>query len=168
MLDILEAAPGVVAQLDRARFVIAGGEEMPGQMDHVLRTIKERGLEKWMRILGDIERGEVLRIMSVSSVFLLPSYIEGMPISIMEAFRAGVPVIATPVGAIREMIVHGESGLIIRVGSPRDITESILKTASDETLRKDLIRGGLDVFHRKFDLTRGAEKVRVIYEDMIG
>lgn len=166
MLDILDAAGDVVKELDNVRFVVAGGEEMPGQMDHALKVIQERNLQKWMRIMGDMDREDALAIMDIASVFLLPSYIEGMPISIMEAMRSSTPVVATPVGAIPEMIEHEYSGLIIRVGSPEDIKAAILRIAFDDNLRERLIQQGLETFHEKFDLDNGAQKVQIIYKEL--
>ncbi len=166
MLDILDAVGPVSRELDSVRFVVAGGEEMPGQMEHVINVIQERNLHKWMRIMGDMDREDVLAIMDIASVFLLPSYIEGMPISIMEAMRSSTPVVATPVGAIPEMIEHEDSGLIIRVGSPEDIKDAVLRIAFDDSLRDRLIQQGLETFHAKFDLKNGAQKVRMIYEEL--
>jgi glycosyltransferase involved in cell wall biosynthesis len=167
ILDIIEAAPEVAAKLDRIRFVIAGGEEVPGQMDHALELIEKKGLSRWMRILGDVEREEVLRILDLSSIFLLPSYIEGMPISIMEAMRAGVPVVATPVGAIPEMIKHEDSGLLIDKGSPDQIATALLRLAEDDELGRALSARGLEVFHSRFNLERGAKRVRMIYQELM-
>jgi glycosyltransferase involved in cell wall biosynthesis len=165
IFDILEAAPKIAALEDSVRFVVAGGEEEPGQMEEVLGIIEREKLGKWMRILGDIEREEVNLLMEICSVYLLPSYIEGMPISLMEAMRSDAAIVATPVGAIPEMIENGISGLIINVGAPDEIVDSVVRLKRDDVLRQKLVEGGRRVFRERFEISQGIAKLRAIYKE---
>ncbi len=165
IFDILEAVPKIAVLEDSVRFVVAGGEEEPGQMEEVLGIIEREKLGKWTRVLGDIEREEVNLLMEICSVFLLPSYIEGMPISVMEAMRSEAAVAATPVGAIPEMIEDGISGLIINVGAPDEIADSIVRLKRDDALRRKLIYGGTRVFRERFEMSQGISELRSIYRE---
>jgi len=62
-------------------------------------------------VIKEVQRSNIPAYLAAADVFLLPSRREGMPISILEAMRAGLPVIVTKVGAIPEMIEDGQSGL---------------------------------------------------------
>lgn len=80
-------------------------------------AVQELGLEERVSIPGEVPLDQVARYFADADVFLLPSYSEGFPLSLLEAMMAGLPIIATTVGAIPEVVTHGESGLLI---PPRD------------------------------------------------
>ena len=81
------------------------------------REVEQAGLSRQFRFMGHTD--EVARYLPVMDVFVLPSYREGFPISILEAMSAGLPVVATNIRGCRESVVHGETGLLV---PPRDAT----------------------------------------------
>jgi glycosyltransferase involved in cell wall biosynthesis len=97
-------------------------------------------------------------------MFLLPSFIEGMPISIIEAMQWGVPVIATRVAAIPDMIEDEVSGLLIHPGKPDEIASAVLRVRRDSALRQQLSQGGKKVFGERFEFSRGIERIRHLYD----
>jgi glycosyltransferase involved in cell wall biosynthesis len=96
-------------------------------------------------------------------VFLLPSHDEGMPMAILEAMQRGIPVVSTPVGAIPEVICDGVSGTLIPAGTPRQITEAILRLKSDPVLRQRVGSSGKAVFDERFEFSAGIEQIRGLY-----
>jgi glycosyltransferase involved in cell wall biosynthesis len=166
IFDLLKAIPDIVREEDCVRFVLAGADEIPGQTAAAKRLIEEENIGKWIRILGDVEREDVLKLMDAASVLLLPSYIEGMPMSILEAMRAGIPVVATPVGAIPDMIEDGESGVLIRRAAPEDITRAALRLKRDVEFRRRIAEGGRKVFTERFDIAKGVEALGSAYREL--
>jgi glycosyltransferase involved in cell wall biosynthesis len=76
--------------------------------------------------------------LSESSLVVLPSRMESIPQVIKEAFYLGIPVIATRVGGMPEIIQHGENGLLVPPNDPQQITDAINKLLADKDLREKL------------------------------
>lgn len=165
--DILKAIPQVVEQDTSVRFVLAGGEEKPGEWDQLMEIVKSRRLDSWVRFTGEVPRERIQGILAVGHVFLLPSYIEGMPIAIIEAMRGGLPVISTRVNAIPEVIENGVSGILIDPGDPRAIAEAVLTLRGNPSLRERLSRGATQAFEERFELTRAMDRLRAVYEQVL-
>ena len=164
--EILKAVPKVVTQDDSIRFVLLGAEEQPGDMACLSAIVKKENLGPWVRLRGEVERDKVPPFYGAADVFLLPSFSEGMPMTIIEAMQSGLPVIASPVSAIPDMIQHGVSGWLINPGSPEEITESVLRLKRDGALRRKLAAAGKAVFEEKFEFWRGIGEIRRLYESM--
>lgn len=88
-------------------FIVGGGPEYSKYKD----LVKKSNLEKIIKVLG--EREDVESLLKKSHIFILPSYDEGLPIAIIEAMRAGLPIVATKVGGIPEMISNEREGYLI-------------------------------------------------------
>jgi glycosyltransferase involved in cell wall biosynthesis len=78
--------------------------------------------------------------LSKAGVFVLPSYAEGLPMALLEAMAWGIPVIATPVGGIPELITHGENGLLVQPGDVPALTRALRDLAGNVELREKLGR----------------------------
>ena len=104
--------------MNSIRFVLVGSEEFPGEMVQLVEQMNENNLVPWVTFTGEVERNKTALFYSLADVYLLPSFIEGMPISIIEALRSGLPVISTRIGGIPDMIENGVSGFLIKSGGP--------------------------------------------------
>ena len=82
-------------------------------------------------LLGSVHREKVLQLFREASVFVLPSYYEGLPMAILEALAAGLPVIATPVGGIPEVVRDTYNGFLIPSGDIEALAGAIEKLVSD-------------------------------------
>ena len=119
------------------RFVVIGdGEQGPA----LQRMIAQRGLEDRVTLLGP--RLDVPRILALADLFVLPSVSEGMPIAIMEAMALGLPVVATAVGGVPELVVDGETGLLVPPRDPAALADAIRRVIDDEGDRKRLGEAG--------------------------
>ena len=95
-------------------------------------------------------------------IFVLPSVKEGFPWVILEAMTAEIPIIATKVGAIPEIINNNENGILIESRNPQQIADAITKLLNNENLRKNLVEQGKKTVIEKFNL----EKMIKAYEDL--
>lgn len=91
---------------------------------------------------------EVARLMRLSDIVCLPSYMEGRPNVVNEAMASGVPVVATRIGGIPDMVAEGETAFLFDPGDVKALRECLLKLASDECLRRRMGRAGYDFVTR--------------------
>lgn len=165
--DILDSVPKVVDRAPSARFVLVGAEEKPGEWEQLNSIIESRGLKPWVRMTGEVTRESVPGMLGLAKAFLLPSYVEGMPIAILEAMRAGLPVISTPVNAIPDVLEDGKSGIFVKPGAGDQIADAVTRLATDEDLGRRLGEGAYARFEEKFEFSRGIEKLRQIYDEVL-
>jgi glycosyltransferase involved in cell wall biosynthesis len=119
--------------LGRTRLVLAGN----GQLAQVRELVERRGLTRFVEIrewLGPVERD---RLLASADAFVLPSYAEGLPMSLLESMAWGLPVIATAVGSIPEHVHEGVQGLLVQ--QPGDVSElagAIERIVMDDAFRR--------------------------------
>lgn len=164
--EILKAVPRVVAEDDSVKFVFVGKEEKTGEMDQLTEIIETEKLHACVRMTGEIKRDAVPLHLAIADAFLLPSFVEGMPIAIIEAFRSGLPVISTRVNAIPDMIEDGVSGLLLNPGAPDEIAEAVLRLRRDDGLRRRLTKEAKRAFEEKFEVSRVIEELRTVYRNI--
>jgi glycosyltransferase involved in cell wall biosynthesis len=130
--DLLEAIEPLCEDFP-SLMLACGGE---GNQDEVVERIRQLRLENHVNLLGWISGQSKEAWLSRASFFVLPSYVEGMPMGILEAMAWGLPVISTKIGGIPDLIEHGREGLLIE---PGDIVG--LRDAMRQLLRNDEERG---------------------------
>lgn len=133
--DVIEALPAILRELPDTVFLFAGRDDSQGEIERLARA---RGVDQAIRFLGYYR--DTLRLLAAMDLFLLPSTWEGLPVSILEALHAGVPVIATRVGGIPEIIRDGQEGLLIEPRRPDQIAEAVIRLARNWALRAELSR----------------------------
>jgi glycosyltransferase involved in cell wall biosynthesis len=112
--------------------------------------LERLGLGASVRVLGD--RRDVGSLLARSDVFVLASRSEGLPLSILEAMAAGLPVVASRVGGVPELMVDGETGLLVPTGDPDLLAAAVGRLLDDATLRRRLGEAGRARVRERFDL----------------
>lgn len=98
-----------------------------------------------------------------SDIFVLPSYNEGMPMSVLEAMAYGIPVIATTVGGIPEIINNGVNGFLIHIGDIIALADKLEILLLNKDFAKQIGQAGRQTVQQKFDLNKSIEKLIKIY-----
>ena len=130
---LLAAAVDVVERLPDARFVTVGH----GPLEADIRALHARlGLGDRVLLLG--HRPDAVRVMAACDLFVLASLHEGLPVALMEALALGLPVVATNVGGIPEVVEHGCEGLLVTPGRPRDLAAAIVTLLTDSGRRQEM------------------------------
>lgn len=124
---LIDAAPSVLARFPDARFVLVGDGELRGELEARVRAL---GLADCVLFTG--ERDDVPELLASFDVFAFPSLFEGLCLAVIEAQAAGVPVVATPVGGIRETVVPGETGLLVPPRDPEALATAIVRLLEDQ------------------------------------
>jgi len=96
-----------------------------GLHQKLMRLIVDCGQEKHIFLQGEKKQEELPLLFSQADIFLLPSRVEALPVCLMEAGACALPVVATDVGSIREIVVDGETGCLVPSADPRKIAEKI-------------------------------------------
>jgi glycosyltransferase involved in cell wall biosynthesis len=131
-----------------AEMVIVGdGPEREGVEDELAR----RSLDRRVRLLG--ERGDVPELLADADVFLLASRSEGLPLSVIEAMAAGLPVVASDVGGLRELVRDGETGTLVPPGDPAALANALRPLVADRELRRRFGSAGRERAKGLFDLS---------------
>ncbi len=113
------------------------------------------------------ERSEILSFFRIADVFALASYVEGLPIALLEAMALGIPSISTDVNAIPEALKNEETGLLIEAGNSSELVRAIEKLKSDPVLRAKISVQGRRFVLENFDERVCAGKVLETYENAL-
>ena len=123
-----------------------------------------RGIEG-VELLG--ERGDVPALLARSDVFALSTLSEGMPISVLEAMAAGLPVVATAVGGIPEIVVDGETGLLVPPQDDQALAAALRRLLADRELRHRMGAAGRARAERLFDVARFRRDHLELYDRLL-
>jgi glycosyltransferase involved in cell wall biosynthesis len=118
-----------------------------------------------INFLGGIEHTKVIDILSVTDVLAITSRQESMPNVLLEAYAMGVPVVATKVGGIPEVLKHDKNGFLCPVNDIKCIANIILKLYSRPELRAEIGQRNIMVAKKKFSMERKAERLITIYNN---
>jgi glycosyltransferase involved in cell wall biosynthesis len=125
----------------------------------------ELGISDRVDFLGD--RDDVASLLGSSDVFVLATNFEMLPISILEAMRAGLPVIASRVGGISEVVIDGETGLLVPRNSVSALAQALTRVIEDFELRVTLGRAARRRFSEEFLFARQAERMHSLYMEVL-
>jgi len=139
--------------------VIGGGEEYSN-----LKTfINRNNLRQRVFLTGFVDNPG--RLLKGFDLFLLPSRKEGLPYVLLEAGRAELPVIATKVGGVADLIDEGKSGLLVPPADPQSIRRAVERYFTDETLRKTCAKGLKKKVKNNFSLQLMLERTSALYDE---
>lgn len=155
-LMLVEAFADAIDEGVDAELVLAGDGDMRGPIETM---IAQRGLADRVRITGWISGEQVRREILSARALALPSFAEGLPMVIMEAFALGRPVLSTYIAGIPELVVDGENGWLIPSGSKEAIVEGIKKVMETpvHTLESMADKGRTAVRERHYTPTETAK-----------
>jgi glycosyltransferase involved in cell wall biosynthesis len=126
------------------------------------KQAKEIDVEDIVFFLGF--REDIPQILASLDLFVLSSYLEGLGSSIMDAMASRLPVVATNVGGIPELVVHEETGLLVPPRRSTALAKAILRIYENHELGEKLGRKGYELVHRKFSAEAMANKIILEYE----
>jgi len=165
--DLLDAIPGVLARHGEARFVLAGVAEDEAQERALRGAVERRGLASHLTFLGSVEGHSRLLAYSSASIFVLPSWTEAFPLVIPEAMAAGLPVVVTSVGAIRDFVVDGEDGFVVPPRDPAALTAAVNRLLDDPALCQRISEHVRMRARREFDIEAGVTKLSALLRDVL-
>lgn len=118
-------------------------------------------------LLGEIPQNEIPYWLSASDIFVFPTYNEGLPNAIMEAMACGLPVVATEIGGIPEVVKDGENGILIDKKNVKSIVHSLEKLIENKSMCRKMGEHGRITIEEKFSWNNSAKKLIEIYNKII-
>lgn len=159
---LVEAAARIVKKYPEARWLFVGS----GRSDEeVRRQIGDVGLQDRIHMLG--VRKDIPDLLNASDVFVLPSLWEGCPLSILEAMAAGLPVIASSVGGIPELVQQEKTGLLVRPGEAADLADKMQSLLEDGDRRRNMGQEGKARAFAEFSLEMQVARTRELYDRIL-
>lgn len=136
-LTFLVSAMKTIHDNDKfSRLIIVGDDQ--GERKILNDLIATVHLEENICFIEGTSRENVFRYMMASDIFILPSISEGFPMVLLEAMSCGLPIIASNVGGISEIIQDNRNGFLVQTGNPEDIAKKVLILLKDETMREKI------------------------------
>lgn len=155
---LLEAAPHILAVHPDAEFVLAGDGPRRAALESQARAC---GVDRHVRFLGECRN--VPEVLASGDVFVLPSRTEAMPNAVIEAMAAGLPVVASAVGGIPELISPDRTGLLVPPGNPVALAESVNQLMNDPGRAASLGRAARAFITREFGFGRMVSRFEELY-----
>jgi glycosyltransferase involved in cell wall biosynthesis len=158
--NLLHAARIAVDRIPALRFVGVG----QGPLEDEVRALHaELGLGERFLLLG--YRDDAVRVMSSYDVFVLASFYEGLPVALMEAMALGLPIVATRVGGVPEMVTDGREGVLVAPRDAASLAAAVESVACDRVRRAEMAdAAGARAAH--YDITAAVRRMEEIYRDV--
>jgi glycosyltransferase involved in cell wall biosynthesis len=129
---LVDAAELLVRRAVPFRMTLAGAGTQEPELVNRIRAV---GLTGVVRVLGGYEPRDAPELLGSADVVVSTSHTEGLPLSLLEAFAHGVPVVATDVGGVSELVTHEVNGLLVAPRDPDATASALARLAGDEPLR---------------------------------
>jgi N,N'-diacetylbacillosaminyl-diphospho-undecaprenol alpha-1,3-N-acetylgalactosaminyltransferase len=156
--EFYDAAKTVSEQAPNVRFAYVGGVD---EGNHSALDEAFMRSSHFVEYLG--ERGDVRELIDGADIFVLPSYREGLPRTILEAMSLGKPVVATDVSGCRDCVVDGETGFLTPAKDADALACAIMRLCADKALRDRFGQAGRALAVRRFDVKKIVQEHLKIY-----
>ena len=163
IIDLLKVARLARDAGKRIAFIVVGIWADKEEMRQTLRQVNEMNLQNRLFFTGGLPRHKVAQFYRQADVYVLLSYHEGMPISILEAMSAGCPVISTPVGGIPQQIHHEENGFLVPVGDTQAAFSAISTLCDDRKLATVMGKKNIEKVSLQYGIARYADDLYSAY-----
>jgi glycosyltransferase involved in cell wall biosynthesis len=158
--DLVRALPEVIRAVPETRLVAAGS----GEIGSVRRCAREAGVDDRVLLPGSVSGFDKLRLLEEAVLYVLPSYTEGVPLSMLEAMSVGLPVIATPVGGIADVLRDGEDGYLVPPGSLSELSRRIIELLNNRELRERMAENARRRVNSKFSRDVAVQELIALYQ----
>ncbi len=139
-----------------------------GERERLEKLINEVGLEGTFQLLGAQPQGKVAELLGQADLFVLPSIRDSLPVVLMEAMASRLPVVASNLCGIPELVQDGETGLLVPAGDERALAQAVARLYEDEGLRREMGRRGAEKVNAEFELSGNVTKLRSFFADALG
>ena len=159
---LLDALAKIRTQISDTKALLVGDGALRRSMEEKAR---ELGLSDTVVFTGT--RRDVPGILALLDVFVLPSLWEGLPIALLEAMAAGLPIVATAVGGTPEVVVDGVTGLLVPPRNPDALAKAVLTLLHDPGLRQKMGQAGKERVREHFSVEKMVKETEGLYQRLL-
>ena len=162
--DLIRAAKYISKVDSNIKFILVGN----GPLDMNLRKMVDKfSLNKNVQFAGFVPHEKIYEYYQNSTIYVLPSYYEGLPTTLLEAMSCGMASITTNVQGNSELIKNGENGLLISPKNPKELAEKILYLLDNAELRKKLGENARKTIEKRYTWDKVSKNYETIYNNLI-
>ncbi len=155
--DVLEAASRISEKIPNVKFCLYGD----GNNQEMKSLVKKLKLQEHVTMPGWVQDKEKAYL--DADIYVLPSYNEGLPLSVLEAASYQLPIVTTPVGGIPEIIEDGKNGFLIEPGNVDMLEQRLMELIQSQELRQKMAEGALITVQTHFEASKIADSLDKIY-----
>ena len=138
-----------------------------GDLDRLKERIKELSLEHRIAHIGWIDKEEKAKIFANTKINVLPSYNEGLPMTILETMGYGIPNISTAIASIPDVIKNGKTGFLVQPGSATELEEALWKLLNNDKLRLEISKNSHELIVNNYSLDVYIKRLKKIYYSFV-
>ena len=157
--NLIKAAYLLKRSNDFEVIIVGEGKEK----NNLLNLARELDVQNLLNFTGKVSEQNLIDYYLKSDIFVLPSLWEGLPLTLMEAASADLPIITTDVGGISSVFVHEINALIIKAGKPEELAEKMQFLIMNENIREELSINAFEVA-KKYSWENSAKKLDEVYK----
>lgn len=161
-IDLVNAMPHICAALPEARAVIAGEGELRPMLQQRAEAL---GVAGHIQLLG--QRDDIDALLRQMTLFVMPSRWEGVPLALLEAVAAGVPVVAADIPGFREFIVHGQNGWLVPPGDAPALAQAVIGVLTEPQHALACARAAQTSILPKFSIEAIAGQYQTLYRSLV-
>jgi len=168
--DVIKATPEVLKHYKKVEFIFAGQFwNSQKKKEEIEKFIIEHELDAFVNFAGRVVGKAKKELLLSCGIFVLPTYyaFEGQPLVILEAMAAGLPIITTDQGCIKEMVIDCENGFIIEKKNPEKIAEKIIYLLKNENVRRKMGKKSRERFLKYYTKDRFIDGLSRVFDEVL-
>jgi len=158
----LHAVKKVISASPDARFLIVGDGPRQAKLE---RMVKDLGISEYVIFTGFVDN--IPEIYSFSDAAVLSSWSEGLPQSLLQAMASCVPVIATGVGGVSEVVINEKTGILVDAGDHEALAQGIIMILEDPDLGSGLAENGKELVFKEYSLKHMIDRIEGLYNKLL-
>lgn len=160
--DMVDVIKRVAASIPDVKMVVAGD----GEIEQVKANVNAKDLAKHFTFPGWVRGEQKNKLLEESDVFFLPSYTEGMPMSVLDAMGYGLPIVSTNVGGIPKIVHDGENGFLCEPGDVKGFADAIIQILIDDDKRKFMGNQSMKIVKDRYSLEAHLSLLENVYREV--
>lgn len=158
-IDLIQAFSSISKEYSEWKLVFAGN----GEIEDARALTKLNDIEERVILKGWLNRDKLQQLFEASSIFCLPSYTEGFPMAVLDAWAHGLPVITTPVGGLPDVLIPEVNALVFEPGDIDMLAQHLRRLITDEILRDKISAESIRLSQGPFSLATVSKQLNELY-----
>lgn len=160
----LEAMSAIAAKMPETLLLLAGDGP---DAEKLKEKTGELGIKNHVRFLGRLDIAEIFTLYGLSNCVLIPSIYEGFGLIAVEAMAAGLPVVASSVGGLKEIVADGGTGYLVQTSNSQEFAEKVVRILKSEELTTQMGEKGFQRAKEMFSYEAYSHNIKSLYSEYI-